>query len=121
MVSFYRDQFKDVCQEQELLFGEHFSVDGTLIRDWAGHKSFVRKDRKDDDGKAQNGRLMSFAHLTGEMHAKGEPHRGPVIRPFDVSTTVQAELVELLRQAQGDQFKLHQAGSMRSLPLRGGP
>lgn len=29
--------------------GEHFSVDGTLIQAWAGHKSFVRKDGSDDD------------------------------------------------------------------------
>jgi transposase len=34
------------AQEQELLSGEHFSVDGTLIQAWAGHKSFVRKDRQ---------------------------------------------------------------------------
>ena len=31
------------------LSGEHFSVDGTLIQAWAGHKSFVRKDGSDDD------------------------------------------------------------------------
>ncbi|RBC68835.1 IS5/IS1182 family transposase, partial [Xanthomonas oryzae pv. oryzae] len=31
------------------LSGEHFSVDGTLIQAWAGHKSFVRKDG-DDNG-----------------------------------------------------------------------
>ncbi|CAJ7187569.1 transposase IS4 family protein [Burkholderia pseudomallei] len=31
------------------LSGEHFSVDGTLIQAWAGHKSFVRKDNSDDD------------------------------------------------------------------------
>lgn len=37
------------ADEQELLSGEHFSVDGTLIQAWAGHKSFVPKDRKDDD------------------------------------------------------------------------
>jgi hypothetical protein len=28
----------------------HFSVDGTLIEAWAGHKSFACKDGKDDDG-----------------------------------------------------------------------
>ncbi|MBN0719973.1 IS5/IS1182 family transposase, partial [Pseudomonas aeruginosa] len=28
--------------------GEHFSVDGTLIQAWAGHKSFVRKDGGED-------------------------------------------------------------------------
>lgn len=32
------------------LSGEHFSVDGTLIQAWAGHKSFVRKDGGDGDG-----------------------------------------------------------------------
>ncbi|AJY27102.1 transposase DDE domain protein (plasmid) [Burkholderia thailandensis 34] len=31
------------------LSGEHFSVDGTLIQAWAGHKSFVRKNKSDDD------------------------------------------------------------------------
>ena len=35
---------------QQLLSGEHFSVDGSLIQAWAGHKSFVRKDRPDADG-----------------------------------------------------------------------
>jgi len=30
--------------EAQLLSSEHFSVDGTLIRAWASHKSFVRKD-----------------------------------------------------------------------------
>ena len=44
------NQIVQQAQEQELLSGEHFSVDGTLIQAWAGHKSFVRKDRTDDDG-----------------------------------------------------------------------
>ena len=38
------------ADEQQLLSGEHFSVDGSLIQAWAGHKSFVRKDRPDADG-----------------------------------------------------------------------
>jgi transposase len=32
-----------------LLSGEHFSVDGTLIQAWAGHKSFKPKDDSEDD------------------------------------------------------------------------
>ena len=32
------------AREANLLSDEHFSVDGTLIRAWASHKSFVRKD-----------------------------------------------------------------------------
>ena len=47
--------FNDVLAEAESegwLSGEHFSVDGTLIQAWAGHKSFVRTDRDDDDDGA---------------------------------------------------------------------
>ena len=35
-----------------------------------------------------------------------------LMRPFEVSTAVQSELVEALRQAQGERFKLHGAGSI---------
>ena len=38
---------KDV---KPLLSDDHFSVDGTLIEAWAGHKSFKPKDDKDGDG-----------------------------------------------------------------------
>lgn len=34
----------DQAREAHLLSSEHFSVDGTLIRAWASHKSFVPKD-----------------------------------------------------------------------------
>ena len=38
----------EVADKQDWLSGEHFSVDGTLIQAWAGHKSFVRKDGSDE-------------------------------------------------------------------------
>lgn len=34
----------ETAQARGHLSGEHFSVDGTLIQAWAGHKSFVRKN-----------------------------------------------------------------------------
>ena len=37
-----------IAQQRDLLSGEHFSVDGTLIQAWAGHKSFAPKDDKAD-------------------------------------------------------------------------
>ena len=43
-----------IAQQRDLLSGEHFSVDGTLIQAWAGHKSFVPKD-DDRDGEANPG------------------------------------------------------------------
>jgi IS5 family transposase len=45
------------------LSGEHFSVDGTLIQAWAGHKSFVRKDG-DDDGDGTDFRGKSRSNET---------------------------------------------------------
>lgn len=42
-----------IAQERDLLSGEHFSVDGTLIQAWAGHKSFVPKD--DDQARGDGG------------------------------------------------------------------
>jgi transposase len=38
-----------IAHKNDWLSGEHFSVDGTLIHAWAGHKSFARKDGSDDD------------------------------------------------------------------------
>jgi transposase len=44
------------AEAQRLLSAEHFSVDGTLIRAWASHKSFVPKDGPppDQGGSASN-------------------------------------------------------------------
>jgi len=39
----------NLAQKRTLLSGEHFNIDGTLIRARAGHKSFVRKDGDDQD------------------------------------------------------------------------
>jgi len=43
------DEVLTVAKKKRWLSGEHFSVDGTLIQAWAGHKSFVPKDSDDDD------------------------------------------------------------------------
>lgn len=45
-----------IAQDKELLSGEHFSVDGTLIQAWASHRSFVPKadDEADSDGGGGN-------------------------------------------------------------------
>jgi transposase len=39
----------EMAEAKDLLSGEHFSVDGTLIKAWAGDKSVRRKDGSDDD------------------------------------------------------------------------
>jgi hypothetical protein len=56
-----------------LLSGEHFSVDGTLIQAWAGHKSFVLKDRHDgDDSDGGNFRNQQRSNETHESKTDGD-------------------------------------------------
>lgn len=43
------------AEEANLLSSEHFSVDGTLIRAWASHKSFVPKDGPPPDKTGSKG------------------------------------------------------------------
>src|SRR5690606_39599064 len=50
-----------MADAQGWLSGEHFSVDGTLIQAWAGHKSFVRKDG-DKDGDGPDFRRTAAGH-----------------------------------------------------------
>ena len=49
VVAFFNEVLA-IAERNRWLSEEHFSVDGTLIQAWAGHKSFVRKDGDDDDG-----------------------------------------------------------------------
>lgn len=51
VVAFFNEVI-NTAEKKHLLSGEHFSVDGTLIQAWAGHKSFVPKDGDDDDASA---------------------------------------------------------------------
>ena len=44
----------EMAQKKGLLSGEHFSVDGTIIQAWAGHKSIRRKDGSDDGRPPEN-------------------------------------------------------------------
>ena len=43
------------ADEQQLLSGKHFIVDGSLIRSWSGPKSFARKgvQGSNDDGESR--------------------------------------------------------------------
>ncbi|MDZ7863188.1 IS5 family transposase [Acidovorax sp.] len=49
VIEFFNEVLK-IADKKHWLSGEHFSVDGTLIQAWAGHKSFVRKDDDDAGG-----------------------------------------------------------------------
>lgn len=63
VVALFNEVLADADREG-WLSGEHFSVAGTLIQAWAGHKSFVRKDGIDDNGSDFKGKKRS-----NETHA----------------------------------------------------
>jgi transposase len=54
VVTFFNEVI-NTAEKRRWLSGEHFSVDGTLIQAWAGHKSFVPKDGDDDDASGTGG------------------------------------------------------------------
>ena len=65
VVAFFNEVLKQ-ADKKNWLSKDHFSVDGTLIQAWAGHKSFVRKDGEDDDGSDFRGKTRS-----NETHESG--------------------------------------------------
>ena len=73
------NQVLEMARQRDLLSGEHFSVDGTLIQAWAGHKTFVRKNASDDgDGgnfkgdKRSNETHESTTDADARLYRKGK-------------------------------------------------
>jgi hypothetical protein len=58
----------NIAGKNDLLSGEHFSVDGTLIRAWAGHKSFVRKEGDDQDNDGGSTGDFKGSKRSNETH-----------------------------------------------------
>lgn len=56
----------EMADKRGLLSGEHFSVDGTLIKAWASHKSVRRKDGSDDDRPPEDWRGEPRSNETHE-------------------------------------------------------
>ena len=61
-----------MADKRGLLSGEHFSVDGTLIKAWASHKSMRRKDGSDDDRPPDDWRGEPRSNATHESKTDGE-------------------------------------------------
>ena len=62
-----------IAQKKNWLSGEHFSVDGTLIQAWAGHKSFVRKDGGDNDDNEGDGNFKGRKRSNETHESKTDP------------------------------------------------
>ena len=77
-----------VEQATPWLSDEHFTVDGTLIEAWAGHKSFQRKDDDPDD----QGRDFRGQQRTNDTHAS---KTDPEARLYRKSRGTEARLAYL--------------------------
>jgi hypothetical protein len=64
-----------IDNQNDWLSGEHFGLDGTLIQAWAGHKSFARKDRSDDDSGNFKGQSRSNETHESTTDADGRLYR----------------------------------------------
>jgi transposase len=88
----------DQARGQGLLSDEHFTVDGTLIEAWAGHKSFKRKDHSDTKTSPPEDPGNPGVDFHGERRTN-DTHQ---------STTDPAAL--LARKGKGKESKLSYAG-----------
>lgn len=77
-----------VAQAEPWLSDEHFTVDGTLLEAWAGHKSFQRKDDDPDD----QGRNFHGQTRKNETHAS---KTDPDARLYRKSAGAEARLAYL--------------------------
>jgi transposase len=86
------------ARAQDLLSDEHFTVDGTLIEAWAGHKSFKRKDQSQERPPSDDDPGNPSVDFHGERR-RNDTHR---------STTDPEAL--LARKGKGKESKLSYAG-----------
>ena len=91
--------FEQVLQQaraRQLLSADHFTVDGTLIEAWAGHKSFQRKDGKGQP--ADEGSNAGSSNPSVNFH--GEERRNDTHR-----STTDPE-ARLFKKSRGSESKL---------------
>ena len=76
-------------QAAGLMSDEHFTVDGTLIEAWAGHKSFRRKDDDDDEAVPGSGGDFHGEPRSNQTHASSTD---PEARLYKKSAGQEAKL-----------------------------
>ncbi len=85
-----------LAREHHLLSDEHFTVDGTLLEAWAGHKSFKRKDAPPPEPPADAG--------NADVDFRGEPRSNAT---HESTTDPEARL---FKKAKGQEAKLGYLG-----------
>jgi transposase len=82
------------ARQKGLLSDEHFTVDGTLIEAWAGHKSFKSKDDRGDGGTSSKNPSVEFRgeRRTNDTH---ESSTDPEARLYKKAKGQEAKLCYL--------------------------
>lgn len=80
-----------LAEWRDLVSDEHFSVDGTMIEAWAGHKSFVRRD---GEGPGPGGGRNPRVDFSGETrsNATHQSTTDPEARLYKKATYAEAKL-----------------------------
>lgn len=79
----------DHAGKKGLLSGEHFSVDGTIIKAWASHKSLRRKDGSDDGRPPEN---WHGEKRSNETHASKSDPESQLYRKSDAAPALPSYL-----------------------------
>jgi IS5 family transposase len=80
------------AREKQLLSDEHFTVDGTLVEAWAGHKSFKRKTAKAGKTPDDPGNPTVDFHGEKRSNKTHESTTDPEARLFRKSNGTEAKL-----------------------------
>ncbi len=85
----------ELAREHRLLSDEHFTVDGTLLEAWAGHKSFQPKDTPPREPPADAGNADVDFRGTPRSNATHESTTDPEARLFKKAKGQEAKLAYL--------------------------
>lgn len=85
----------ELAREHRLLSDEHFTVDGTLLEAWAGHKSFTPKDTPPSEPPADAGNADVDFRGAPRSNATHESTTDPEARLFKKAKGQEAKLAYL--------------------------
>ena len=88
-------QVLELAREHRLLSDEHFTVDGTLLEAWAGHKSFKPKDAPPSEPPADAGNADVDFRGAPRSNATHESTTDPEARLFKKAKGREAKLAYL--------------------------
>lgn len=110
IASKFFDEVLVLAREANLLSSEHFTVDGTLLEAWAGHKSFKPKETDDKKGPPKSGDKSSPEIERAVAVALGRPHADKTGRNKDANFHGQKRCNETHRSTTDPDARLFKKG-----------